>query len=86
MSKSFVSQRDVVLIPFPFVDLGTSKFRPVIVMSNDSYNRKSNDFIAIPLTSNPALRQYSVQITTKQMSSGSLPLPSIAKVDRIFSL
>ncbi|QLH09442.1 type II toxin-antitoxin system PemK/MazF family toxin [Candidatus Nitrosotenuis sp. DW1] len=54
MSKRyFASQRDVVLAPFPFSDLSQSKFRPAIIMSNNNYNRKFQDFIAIPLTSNP---------------------------------
>ena len=45
-----VSQRDIVLISFPFSDMKKSKVRPVIVMSNDEYNNKFKDFIAIPMT------------------------------------
>ncbi|MGH9992417.1 MAG: type II toxin-antitoxin system PemK/MazF family toxin, partial [Nitrososphaera sp.] len=42
------SQRDIVLVPYPFSDLSQAKYRPAIVMSNDVYNRKFKDFIAIP--------------------------------------
>ena len=86
MSKYSVSQRDVVLVPFPFSDLRAAKFRPAIVVSNDNYNRKFRDFIAIPLTSNPGARDHTVQVTSKEMATGSLPLESAAKVDKIFSL
>lgn len=55
-------------------------------MSNDSYNRKFEDFIAIPLTSNPHIRDHAVKITASNLESGLLPLDSSAKVDRIFSL
>jgi len=60
MSKRYhASQKDIVLIPFPFSNLSQAKYRPVIVMSNDNYNRKFLDFIAIPLTSNPNTRDHS---------------------------
>jgi mRNA interferase MazF len=87
MSKRyFVSQRDVVLVPFPFSDLSQSKFRPAIVMSNNNYNKKFQDFIAIPLTSNPNTRSHTVIVTNKEMIVGSIPINSVAKADKIFSL
>ena len=71
---------------FPFSDISARKFRPVLVISNDRYNRKYRDFAAIPLTSNQNTRDYTIPITNKEMASGHLPLPSAAKVDKIFSL
>jgi mRNA interferase MazF len=73
-------------VAFPFSDLSARKFRPVLVISNDGYNRKYRDFVAIPLTSNQNTRDYTVPITNKEMASGQLHLPSAAKVDKIFSL
>ena len=84
--KPSVFQRQIVLVPFPFSDLSTTKYRPVIVMSNDSYNKKFRDFIAVPLTSSPIARNYTVPVTSTDMATGSLPLASLAKVDKIFSL
>jgi mRNA interferase MazF len=52
-------------------------------MSNNIYNGKFLDFIAIPLTSNPNARDHTVLI---DMATGSLPLRSVAKVDKIFSI
>ena len=84
--KPSVSQKNIALVPFPFSDLRTAKFRPVIVMSNDDYNKKFRDFIAIPLTSNPSAREHTVAVSTKDMVTGSLPLASLAKVDKVFSI
>ena len=81
-----IFQRDVVLISFPFSDLRTSKVRPAVVLSKDSYNRRSKDFIAVPLTSNLKVRGYTTLITNKELESGRLVVDSKAKVDRVFSV
>ncbi len=39
-----ISQRDVVLLKFPFSDLRSSKVRPALVLSNDDYNSRFEDF------------------------------------------
>ncbi len=80
------SQRDIVLVPYPFSDLHQAKYRPAIVISNDTYNKKFKDFVAIPLTSNPNAREYTVPVTSKEMAAGNLSVASVAKVDKIFNL
>jgi mRNA interferase MazF len=81
-----ISQRDIVLISFPFSDLKSSKVRPVLVLSNDKYNRKFEDFIAVPLTTNVKSREYSVLVTNKNLERGRLIIDSNVKIDRIFSI
>jgi mRNA interferase MazF len=81
-----LSQRDIVLISFPFSNLENSKVRPVLVISNDEYNNKFNDFIAVPLTSNIKARQYAMKITNRNLENGTLVAPSQIKVDKIFSV
>jgi len=81
-----ILQRDIVLISFPLSNLHASKVRPAIVLSKDSYNRHSEDFIAVPLTSNLKLRDNALLITNKELESGNLIVQSKAKVDRIFSV
>jgi len=79
-------QRDIVLVPYPFSDLSQAKYRPAIVISNDTYNRSFKDFIAVPLTSNPNTRDHTVPVSSKDMATGSLTIASVAKVDKIFNL
>lgn len=81
-----ISQREIVLVSFPFSDLQASKVRPAVVMSKDSYNSRSKDLIAIPLTSNLKAKGYTLLVTNKELESGRLVVDSKAKVDRIFSV
>ncbi|MDE1840494.1 MAG: type II toxin-antitoxin system PemK/MazF family toxin [Thaumarchaeota archaeon] len=57
-----------------------------MVLSNDKYNRKFGDFIAIPLTTNVKSREYSVLVTNKNLERGRLIIDSNIKIDRIFSI
>ncbi|MCE2505634.1 MAG: type II toxin-antitoxin system PemK/MazF family toxin [Nitrosopumilaceae archaeon] len=79
-------QRDIVLLPFPFSDLKQSKVRPVIVLSNDKYNKKYSDIVVVPLTSNLQKTDYDMLITNKNLEKGNLIADSRVKVDRIFSV
>lgn len=81
-----ISQRDIVLLSFPFSDLQASKVRPAIVLSSDRYNRHSRDFVAIPLTSNLRMKEYSLLVSNNELENGRLIVQSRAKVDRIFSV
>ncbi|MGI0006463.1 MAG: type II toxin-antitoxin system PemK/MazF family toxin [Nitrosotalea sp.] len=81
-----ISQRDVILLLFPFSDLQSSKVRPALVLSNDKYNNKFEDLIAVPLTTNIKLREHSILITNKNMEKGRLIVDSNVKIDRIFSV
>ncbi len=40
-------QGDIVLIPISFTDLPSQKRRPVVVISNDAYNRKTADIVVV---------------------------------------
>ena len=81
-----IFQRDIVLLTFPFSNLASAKVRPAIVLSNDKYNSRSEDFVAVPLTSNLRLRDYTILITSNELESGKLIVNSKVKVDRIFSV
>lgn len=45
-------QREIVLVPFPYSDLTNTKRRPVLIISNDDYNRKFHDVVICVITSN----------------------------------
>lgn len=57
-----------------------------MVLSNDKYNGKFEDFIAVPLTTNLKSREYTVLVTNKDLESGKLIVDSNIKIDRIFSV
>lgn len=77
---------DIVLIPVPFTDLTSHKRRPVIVISNDDYNRRSPDMVVVAMTSNPSVTPYSFQVTTADLRRGRLNRPGTVRVDKIYTL
>ncbi len=80
------SQRDLVLVSFPFSDLKGSKVRPVIVISNDEYNKKSDDVVVVPMTTNLKIQQHEFLISNKDLESGKLIKDSKVKTDRVLSI
>jgi mRNA interferase MazF len=81
-----VKQRDVLLIPFPFSDLSSSKKRPALVLSNSEYNKSAQDVLCCMITSNPEKHDYDVYVDSCDMESGRLAMPSKVKPYRIFSV
>ncbi len=79
-------QGDIVPIPVPFTDLTSQKRRPVIVLSNDAYNRASADIIVVAMTSNPAATPHSFRITSADLISGTLNRPGTVRADKIYTL
>jgi mRNA interferase MazF len=79
-------QGDIVLIPIPFTDLSSQKRRPVIVVSNNLYNRKTTDVVVVALTSNPQPTDYSFSITSANLTKGKLNRPGRVRVDKIYTM
>lgn len=79
-------QGDIVLIPLPHTDLSTNKRRPVIVISNEAYHRRTSDAIVVAMTSNPTTAPYSFIITDTNLRRGTLNHPGTVRVDRIYNL
>ncbi len=79
-------QGDILLIPVPFTDLSSRKRRPVIVISNNRYNRKTADIVVVAMTSNPAPSEYSFTITSSDLARGKLNRPGKVRVDKIYTL
>jgi mRNA interferase MazF len=80
------NQGEIVLIPVPFTDLSSQKRRPVIVISNDVYNRRSPDMVMVAMTSNPAPVPYSFTITNDELVQGALNRPGTVRIDKIYTL
>ena len=79
-------QGDIILIPIPFTDLSSSKRRPVLVLSNNDYNSKTDDIVVAAITSNILLKDYSVNITTDDLIDGNLKVDSCIRADKIYTL
>lgn len=79
-------QGDILLIPIPFTDLTSSKKRPVLVLSNEDYNCKTEDIIVAAITSNITSKDYSIFITNSDLLEGNLKVDSCIRVDKIYTL
>ena len=80
-------QRDISLVPFPFSDLSGRKVRPVLVLSNDAYNARSDDVLVCGLTSNLRTAPYSIIVDVTDVEQpGTLRQRSKIKADAIASL
>ena len=79
-------QGDIVLIPIPFTDLSSQKRRPVVVISNDVYNRKTSDIVVVAMTSNPEVADYSFTLTSSDLEKGTLNRPGKVRADKIYTL
>lgn len=79
-------QGDILLIPIPFTDLSSHKRRPVIVVSNNTYNRTTADVVVVAMTSNPAPVPYGFAITSSDLAQGTLNRPSKVRADKVYTL
>ncbi len=79
-------QKEIVLLPYPFSDQEGTKVRPAIIISNNNFNKKSEDCIMLPLTSVIKDIPYSHLITQRDLGSGNLLKPSRIRIDKIFTI
>ena len=78
------NQKEVVLLPYPFSKLERTKVRPALVVSNNQFNKRSDDCLMVPLTTIIKDKPYSVIIKQDNMLSGKLLKPSRIRADKIF--
>ena len=80
-------QRDIVLVPFPFSDLSSQKVCPVLILSNDEYNKHMADVLVCGLTTHLEPTPYSINIDVTDVEQpGTLRHRSKIKADAIVSL
>lgn len=79
-------QGDIVLLPVPFSDLTNKKQRPVLVISNDSYNKMTDDIVVVAVTSQLKNLDYSVIIEAKDLKAGELKVTSAIRADKVYTL
>lgn len=77
-----ISQREIILVPFPFSDQSGTKVRPALVLSKDEFNLNSRDIIICGITSNISKDFYSIKIESKDLEEGRIEA-SMAKVENL---
>ena len=78
----------IVLVPFPFTDFSTTKQRPAIIISSETFNNSGNDIIVLAITSHitPKISKFELLLNEIDQRSCGLPKPSIIKVGKIISI
>jgi mRNA interferase MazF len=72
---------DVVTVNFPFSDMKNGKLRPALVVARAEFE----NVILCQITSKPYSSAISIKLTETDFSSGSLPLTSYIRPDKIFT-
>lgn len=72
---------DVVIVPFPFSNLTASKKRPALVVAQ----LDGDDLILCQITGRPRADRYSILLSNTDFSTGSLPLESVIRPNRLFT-
>ena len=87
-STTRFSQGDVVLTPFPFTGLKTTKRRPAVVASTNWFNANRADVILLGVTSHvpDELERDEVLIPDEHLEAAGLPRRSLVKVGKIASV
>lgn len=73
---------DVVVIPFPFTDLSSSKKRPAVILADI----KGNDYFMLQITSQNVKDQYAIPLLKTDFQFGSLQKNSNIRPNKIFTL
>jgi mRNA interferase MazF len=73
---------DIVLFPFPFTDLTSTKIRPCLVIS-DEFN---DDILLCQITSKMIQKDdYSIEIKKDETINGTLSIDSLVRCNMIFT-
>jgi len=81
-----MNQQDLVWVKLPYSDLRQSKVRPALIVSNNDYNNSNPDVVVCAVTSKLKESKYSILIENKDLSSGTLPIKSRVRADKILQI
>lgn len=77
---------EIIVVPFPYTDMSTTKVRPAMVLSDEDHNSSEKDLVVCGLTSRLANSAHSVLIADQDMESGKLPRPSRVKATKVVAI
>lgn len=76
---------DIVLVSFPFTDLSSSKRRPALVISPDSFNEPGQNLVLVAITSQKP-SDDAIAIEPSDCVDGALPKQSFVKLSELFTV
>lgn len=81
-----IEQRDIILLPFPFSDQSGRKVRPSIIISNNEFNKKSEDLLVVGVTTNISKDEYTRILKNEDLEEGKLLTRCCIKVENILKI
>ena len=76
-------QKEIWLVPFPYSDFNKEKKRPVLIISQNEYNKTSKDILVCQITTKFKNNKYSAKVEEIDLEYGSLPYSSEIRCDKI---
>ena len=76
---------DIVLVSFPFTDLSSSKRRPALVVSPESFNQTMQDVVLAAITTQ-GVDDSPFTIDQDDCIDGILPKRSVVKPAKLFTM
>ena len=86
MPGTIYNQKDILLLPFPYSNLKTTKKRPALVLSSDTFNSSGPDIICCLITTNPKQNSFTVPISEQDVEEGKLFFASTVRPYRLFTI
>lgn len=71
---------DIVLVPFPFTDLSTTKQRPCLILEAVRVDRLANLLIVAMMTSQVDGRTFPHDVTVTDWQQAGLPKPTLIRL------
>jgi mRNA interferase MazF len=85
-----IRRGDVVMVDFPFTDMGRSKVRPALVIQNDRDNQKIRKTVIAMITGNTRRKgdpsHLFIDPNTSDGASSGLNFPSLASCYNLFTI
>jgi len=83
-----IKRGDILLLSFPFTNLQTRKVRPALVVSSNSFNKKSRDAIFVFITTKEYTSPFDIRIkeTDPSFRTTKLKVASTLRISKLMCL